>query len=37
MPLARASAICALVSPSTPPVPGQVSLLIKTKPPSSLV
>ena len=36
-PLALASAICAFVRPSTPPVPGQVSLLIETEPPSSVV
>src|SRR5713101_5727039 len=36
-PLALASAICALVSPKIPPVPGQVSLLMNTAPPSSVV
>ena len=36
-PLALASAICALVNPSTLPVGGQVSLLIGTEPPSSVV
>src|ERR1700738_4657688 len=35
-PLALASTICAFVSPSKP-VPGQVSLLIGTEPPSSVV
>jgi hypothetical protein len=34
---ALASAICGFVSPRTPPVPGQVSLLMKTAPPSSPV
>jgi hypothetical protein len=37
MPFARASAICALVSPSVSPTFGHVSLLTKTKPPSSVV
>src|SRR5829696_3076816 len=36
-PFARAAAICALLSPSTPPVPGHVSLLINTDSPSSEV
>ena len=36
-PLALASAISALVSPSTLPVGGQVSLLIGTEAPSSVV
>ena len=36
-PVALASAICALVRPRTPPVPGQVSLLTKTAPSSSAV
>src|SRR5438067_6266403 len=31
-----ASSICALVNPSTPPVPGHVSLLMLTVPPSSV-
>jgi hypothetical protein len=35
--LAFASAISALVRPSTPGAPGQVSLLMKTLPPSSVV
>ena len=36
-PVALASAICAFVRPGTPPVPGHVSLLMKTEPPSSVV
>ena len=34
-PVALASAICACVKPGTLPVPGHVSLLIRTVPPSS--
>ena len=36
-PLALASAICVLVNPGVGPVPGHVSLLTKTEPPSSVV
>ena len=36
-PLALTLAICAFVKPGVPPVPGQVSLLMKTEPPSSVV
>src|SRR5512132_776377 len=36
-PLVLASAICVFVKPGVPPVLGQVSLLMKTDPPSSVV